>query len=68
VTDHDHVHLQEMRQRIYREDQPDQAYEDPPDGSNGVWVDLFLWDMRQGVQKNIDITRTNVSEFHRNQS
>jgi hypothetical protein len=50
VTDHDHVHLREMRQGIYREDQPDQAYEDPPEGSNGVWVDLFLWDMRQGVR------------------
>ena len=32
-----------MRQRIYREDQPDQAYEDPPEGFNGVWADLFLW-------------------------
>jgi hypothetical protein len=45
LTDHDHVHLREMRQRIYREDQPDQAYEDPPEGSNGVWADLFLWGM-----------------------
>ena len=27
-TDHDHVHLREMRQRIYRDEQPDQASKD----------------------------------------
>jgi hypothetical protein len=39
-----------MRQRIYREEQPDQVYEEPPEGSNGVWADLFMWGMRQGAQ------------------
>jgi hypothetical protein len=37
--------MREMRQKIYREEQLDQAYEDPPEGSHGVWADLFLWGM-----------------------
>ena len=49
-TDHDHVHLREMRQRIYKVEKPVTSYEDPPEGSNGVWADLFLWGMRQRVQ------------------
>ena len=46
LTDHDHVHLWEMRQRISREDQPDQASKD----SCRFFTDLILWDMRQRVQ------------------
>ena len=46
LTDHDHVHLREMRQRIYREEQPDQASKD----SCRCFTDLFLWGMRKRVQ------------------
>ena len=46
LTDHDHVHLWEMRQRISREEQPDQASKD----SCRFFTDLILWDMRQRVQ------------------
>ena len=46
LTDHDHVDLREMRQRIYREEQPDQASKD----TCRFFTDLFLWDMRQRVQ------------------
>ena len=46
LTDHDHVHLWEMRQRISREEQPDQASKD----SCIFFTDLILWDMRQRVQ------------------
>jgi hypothetical protein len=45
-TDHDYVHLREMRQRIYREEQPDQTSKDPC----SFLTDLFLWDMQQRVQ------------------
>ena len=27
-----------------------QTYKDPPEGSNGVWADLFMWGMRQRGQ------------------
>ena len=46
LTDHDDVHLREMRQKIDREEQPDQTSKD----SCSFLTDLFLWGMRQGVQ------------------
>ena len=46
LTDHNDVHLREMRQRIYREEQPDQTSIDPC----SFLTNLFLWGMRQGVQ------------------
>ena len=42
LTDHDDVHLWEMRQSIYREEQPDQTSKDPC----SFLTDLFLWGMR----------------------
>ena len=47
LTDHDDVHLWEMRQRIYREEQPNQISKDPC----RFFTDLFLWDMRQMTTK-----------------
>ena len=40
------VYLREMRQWIYREEQPDQTSKDPC----SFLTNLFLWGMRQGVQ------------------
>ena len=45
-TDHDDVHLWEMRQSIYREEKPDQASKDPC----RFFINLFLWGIRQRVQ------------------
>ena len=46
LIDHDDVHLWEMRQRIYREEKPDQTPKDPC----SFLTDLFLWGMQQSVQ------------------
>jgi hypothetical protein len=46
LTDHDDFDLWEMLQRIYREEQPNQASKDP----RRFFTDLFLWGMRQRVQ------------------
>ena len=44
------VLLREMRQALYREEKPVTSYENPPEGSNGVWVDLQLQYLWQGIQ------------------
>jgi hypothetical protein len=46
LTDHDDVHLWEMRQSIYREEKPNQTSKDPC----RFLTDLFLWGMQQRVQ------------------
>ena len=39
-----------MWKRFWQRRCQKQTYEDPPEGFNGVWADLFLWGMRQRVQ------------------
>jgi hypothetical protein len=40
-----------MWKRFWQRRYQKQTYDDPPDGSNGVWADLFMWGMRQELSR-----------------